>query len=158
MTDVTIHTMVLEPNVLIITDNINGGELRIENHFRNRDQEEENPLVDLSNDIAQALWEDRNLLLVLFGKNRIIYSSSIGFRESVQLRDVELVNPFLRNAWLENVKINSASDTQIWNSKLINFTPVQRYNKVKVEFSFVSGVFNMPLEKPSLNLRFNHFE
>lgn len=157
MTDVTTHTMKFEPNVLIITDNVHGGVLRIENHFRNRD-EEENPLVDLCNDLSQALWEDQNLLLILFGKSRIIYSTKMGFRESIQLRDVELVNPFLRNAWLENVKINSSSDTQIWNSKLVNFTPTQRYSKVKVEFSNISGVFNMPLEKPALNLRYNRFE
>jgi hypothetical protein len=157
MTDVTTHTMKFEPNVLIITDNVHGGELRIENHFRNCN-EEENPLVDLCNDLSQALWEDQNLLLVLFGKSRIIYSNKIGFRESIQLRDVELVNPFLRNVWLENVKINSSIDTQIWNSKLLNFTPTQHYYKVNVEFSHISGLFNTPLEKPSLNLRFNHFE
>jgi hypothetical protein len=119
------HSIVTGPAKLTITDNNTGGTLVIrhnqsDDYLEHLSEDDLNPIIELANDLEEAFEKD-TLALVLVGCENFMTFDDDDFvimEGGIQLQDVSISNPYLRNVKLSNVDISCSPDLMITESEL----------------------------------------
>lgn len=131
------HTLEHVSNRLVITDLANRGTLTIQNDGGDG---EENPLVDIWNEIVER-FEQRKLILILRGSNTVIVGKQFSLFGSVILEDVYLTGTALQNVMLTSVDLRAHYGVRIYMSKLSNIKSKKTFNLVDINFCEMAGEF-----------------
>lgn len=149
-TNLVTHTLEHTGNRLVITDLINHGTLTIRD---NAVDGEENPLVDIWNEIVER-FKQRKLVLILRGSSTIDLGKGFSLFGSVILEDVYLSGAALQNVMLSSVELHAHYGVHIYMTKLANIKSKKTFNLIDIKFSEMAGEFQGLVD--GNNIQYSH--